>query len=176
LGDGSNWSIVDVGAIGVFAVKGSTGGLWLLPFAGGVTTITTSGYWHAVWGNDGYGTITSSVPYGVGTTILRLDISNGSTTQFFARPGQQSSVVGFTPNGNVVIYSQGQYGRQIFTGTGPDITMIADLAYNNFYTNGDPIVDSHGIWVAGNGIALYVYGQGWFWMSRLNGQLAGGCG
>jgi hypothetical protein len=174
LGEGTTWSILDVGASGIYAVKGSTGGLWLLPYAGGVTTITTSGYWQAVWGNYAYGTVTSAVPYGVGNTILRLDVSTGSTTEFFSRPSLTSSVVAFSPNGNPVIYVQAQ-GLQIWTGTGPNITLIAEFG-SGFYPQGSPIVDSHGMWLAGyNGVVLWVEGQGWYPMSGLGGQLGGGC-
>ncbi len=175
LGEGSTWQVLAVGATAVYAVKGSTGGLWLLPFAGGVTTITTSGYWQAVHGDSAYGTATSSVPQGAGNTILRLDLTTGTMADYFSRPSQISTVAGFGPGGNPVIYVQGQ-PFTIWTGTGAGITQIADLSGSNFYPNGPPIADSHGLWLAGgNGIALYVDGQGWYWMSNLGGQLAGGC-
>ena len=47
-----------------------------------------------------------------------------------------------------------------------------------------PIADSHGVWFAGSyssngtnatGVALYVPGSGFYWMSSIGGQLAGGC-
>jgi hypothetical protein len=47
-----------------------------------------------------------------------------------------------------------------------------------------PVADSHGVWFAGNyssygrgetGVALYVPGSGFYWMSSIGGQLAGGC-
>jgi hypothetical protein len=175
LGEGTNWAILDVGATGVYAVQGSTGGLWLLSFAGGITTITTSGYWHAIWGSAAYGTITSSVPDGAGNTILRLDLNSKSTTQYFSRPTQTSTVVGFSPSGIPIVYVNAQNGLQIWLGTAPQFTEIADLQGSNFYPNGSPIVDSHGIWLAGGGIALRVEGKGWYLMSFIRGQLAGGC-
>jgi hypothetical protein len=176
LGEGSNWNLLDVGATGVYAVKGQTGGLWLLPYAGGVTTITTSGYWQAVWGTAAYGTITSSVPNGVRNNLLRLDLPSATTTDYFSPPQGSATVVAFSPNGNPVIYVYGPNGLQIWTGLGSGIGEIADFQYSNFYPNGPPIVDSHGIWLAGNnGAALRVEGQGWYWMSGIGGQLAGGC-
>jgi hypothetical protein len=166
---------VDVRLEGVYAVK-STGGLWLLPYTGGEITITTSGYWHAVGGGAAYGTETSSVPSGEGNMILRLDLNTGSTADWFYRPGQTSSVVAFSPNGNPVIYVQAPNGLQIWTGTGPPFTEIADLQGSPFYPSGDPIADSHGIWLAGaKGIALHLDGQGWFWMGGTGGRLAGVC-
>jgi hypothetical protein len=175
LGEGTTWQVLSVGAAGVYAAKGQTGGLWLLPYAGGITTITTSGYWTAVYGDAAYGTATSSVPNGAGNTILRLDLTTGTTADYFSRPAQISSVAGFGPGGNPVIYVQGQ-PFTIWTGTGAGVTQIADLSGSNFYPNGPPIADSHGLWLAGgNGIALYVVGQGWYWMSNLGGQLGGGC-
>ena len=176
LGEGTSWAVLDVEAAGVYAVKGSLGGLWLLPFTGGVTTITTSGFWQAVGGGAAYGTITSSVPSGAGNTIVRIDLNSKSTTDYFGQPGVTSSVAGFGPNGKPVIFVQGRNGLQVWTDTGAGIKGIAEVSGNRFYPNGPPLGDNHGLWLAGNnGIALYVYGQGWWWMTSIGGQLAGGC-
>jgi hypothetical protein len=176
LGEGTVWQVLDVGATGVYAVTGQTGGLWLLPFGGGVTTITTTGYWQAVWGTSAYGTATSSVPNGVGNNLLRLDIPSGTVTDFFSRPQSSGTVVAFSPNGNPVIYVYGPNGLTIWTGLGATIGEIADLYNSNFYPNGAPIVDSHGIWLGSSGgTVLHVSGQGWYFMSVIGGQLAGGC-
>jgi hypothetical protein len=176
LGEGTPWSLLDVEANGVYAVKGQTGGLWLLSFTGAVTTITTSGFWQAVGGGAAYGTITSSVPSGAGNTILRLDLNTGSTTNYFAMPRFVSSVAGVGVNGKPVVFVQGPIGLEIWTETAAGMTGIALINSSNFYPNQPPIGDGHGLWLAANkGIALYVYGQGWSWMSDIGGQLAGGC-
>ncbi len=182
LGEGRAWYPVDVEANGVYAVTGATGGLWLLTFAGGVTQVATTGYWQQVRGGYAYGTATSSVPSGAGNTILRLDLRTGQTVDYFAYPSIQSSVAGFDYTGRPVIYVQGQsQGQQVFyiylgSSTPGRSTQIGSLAGSNFWPNGTPVADSHGLWFAsGNGIALYVDGGGWYSMSAIGGQLAGGC-
>jgi hypothetical protein len=177
LGEGKTWGVIDVEANGVYANTGSTGGLWLLSFAGAVTQVASSGYWQAVGGGFGYGTPTSQVPNGAGNTIIRVDLKNGTTTDFFSLPSLQSSVQGFDPAGNPVIYVQGPNGLQIWIGTAPNVaTEIASMYGANFYPQGPVIADIHGLWLAGgNGIALHVAGVGWYAMSSFGGQLAGGC-
>ena len=178
LGEGKFWQILDVEANGVYAVTGQTGGLWLLTFAGAVTQVTSNGFWQAVRGGYAYGTATSSVPQGVGNTILRLNLSTGASVDYFSYPSVQSSVAGFDYAGKPVIYVQGQNLFLVYLGsTQPGQSMvIANLFGSNFWPNGAPVGDSHGLWLAsGNGIALYVAGVGWYSMSGLGGQLAGGC-
>jgi hypothetical protein len=179
VGEGKSWQVLDVGANAVYAVTGATGGLWRLPFSGTVTQVTTSGYWQAMSpdGAFAYGTATSSVPQGAGNTILQLNVATGASIDYFAASARQSSVAGFDSGGNPIIYVQAQPGIQIWIGAGPGrAAPIADLTYANFYPNGAPIADRHGIWLAGgNGIALYVPGGGWYLMSGIGGQLAGGC-
>jgi hypothetical protein len=175
LGEGTQWSVLDVEAAGVYAVKGSVGGLWLLSFTGGITTITTSGYWQGVGGGAAYGTVTSSVPSGAENTIIRLDLSSKSTTNYFSVRGSLSTVAGFGAAGKPVIFVQGPIGREIWTDAGAGVIGIA-LLRSDFYPNGPPIGDGHGLWLAGtSGIALYVHGHGWQLMSTLGGQLAGSC-
>jgi hypothetical protein len=176
LGGGATWSILDVADNGVYAVQGSTGGLWLLPFTGGVITMTTTGYWQAVWANAAYGTMTASVPSGVGNTIVRLDFSSLTMTDFFSRPGQTSSVVAFSPDRKPVIFVQAPNGLQIWTGYGPPFTEIADLANTGFSPSGNPIFDRHGMWLSSSiGTAIHVEERTWYAMSGIGGKLAGGC-
>lgn len=178
LGEGKSWSILDLEANGVYAVTGATGGLWLLSLSGSVTQVSTTGYWQAVGGGYAYGTPTSSVPQGATNTILRLDLNSGSTVEYFSYPSEQSYVAGFDSHGLPVIYVQGPNLFLIYLGQPQRIapTLIASLAGTNFWPNGPPVSDIHGLWLAsGNGIALYVEGAGWYWMSGIGGQLAGGC-
>ena len=177
LGEGKSWQILDLEANGVYAVTGPTGGLWLLSFSGAVTQITSSGYWQAVHGAYAYGTATSSVPQGAGNTILRLDLKTGSTVDYFSYPSVQTSVAGFDSGGRPIMYVQGQNTFLIYLGVQPGSSfVIANLLGTNFWPNGPPVADSHGLWLAsGNGIALYVDGVGWYVMSGFGGQLAGGC-
>ncbi len=178
VGEGKSWQILDVDAGAVYAVTGATGGLWRLPFSGTVTQVTSSGYWQALSPNGfAYGTATSNVPNGAGNTILQLNLASGSTIDYFSATSRQSSVAGFDFDGNPIIYVQNQPGIQIWIGIGAGrANPIADLSYTNFYPNGAPISDRHGIWLAGgNGVALYVPGGGWYLMSSIGGQLAGGC-
>jgi hypothetical protein len=178
VGEGKSWQILDVDATAVYAVTGATGGLWRLPFSGTVTQVTSSGYWQALSPNGfAYGTATSNVPNGAGNTILQLNLATGASIEYFTATSRQSSVAGFDFGGNPIIYVQAQPAMQIWIGIGAGrANPIADLSYTNFYPNGSPISDRHGIWLAGgNAIALYVQGGGWYLMSSIGGQLAGGC-
>jgi len=177
LGGGKSWSILDLEAGGVYATTGSTGGLWLLSLSGSITQITSTGYWQAVGGGYAYGTPTSSVPQGAANTVIRVDLKTGATVDYFTYPSQQSSVAGFDSLGRPVIYVQGPNGLAIYLGLAPGrVSFLANLSGTNFWPSGPPVADSHGLWLAGGiGIALYVDGVGWYQMSNIGGQLAGGC-
>jgi len=143
---------------------------------------TTTGYWQQVRYGYAYGTATSSVPQGATNTILRLDLRTGQSVDYFSYPSVQSSVAGFDYTGRPVIYVQGQnQGQQVFliylgSSTPGRGTLIGNLVGSNFWPNGAPVADTHGLWFAsGNGIALFVDGGGWYSMSAIGGQLAGGC-
>ncbi len=194
LGQGQAWYIVTVQNQGVYAGNPNIAGLWFLPFSGTPRQITTAGYWQAGTSSAAYGTATSAVPSGATSSIIRLDLKTGATSDWFSRPGTQSSVTGFDGKGNPILqvsYINGS-GNEIWITTGPNnaspIAGISFIPYNSggFNANGTPIADSHGVWFAGNfnsayggasatGVALYVAGEGLFWMSSIGGQLAGGC-
>jgi len=177
LGEGRSWVVIDVEAEGVYAVTGLNGGLWLLPFSGAPKQVTSSGFWQAISHGAAYGTATSAVPSGAANTILRLDLKTETTTDWFTRPGAQSSVVAFDVSGNPVMYVQGQNGLEVWIVTGANsATVIAYTGgYSGFYPNGSPVADSHGLWLMTNqGIEVFSGGT-WYWMSRITGQLAGGC-
>jgi len=193
LRDGRNWNIVGVQNQGVYAGDQSVGGLWLFPFSGTARQITTGGYWQAATSGAAYGTSTSAVPQGVSNVILRLDLGTGRSTEWFARPDTQSSVSGFDQHGNAILSVRflNNTGTEIWIVTGANsgapiagfVTLYTNYGFNSYSA---PVADSHGVWFAGNystpysnttatGLALYVPGAGFYWMSGINGQLAGGC-
>jgi hypothetical protein len=193
LREGRNWNIVGVQNQGVYAGDQSVGGLWLFPFSGTPRQITTAGYWQAATSSAAYGTSTSAVPQGVSNDILRLDLATGKSIEWFTRPDTQSSVSGFDQHGNPVInvrFLNGS-GSEIWIVTGanggsPIAGFVSVYVSYGFNAESAPVADSHGIWFAGNystpysnnnanGLALYVPGSGFYWMSGINGQLAGGC-
>jgi len=194
LGEGHAWYIVTVQNQGVYAANPGIAGLWLLPFSGTPRQITTAGYWQAGTALAAYGTVTSAVPSGASNSIIRLDLKTGATSDWFARPGTISQVTGFDGKGDPILsvsYINGS-GNEIWITTSPTtaspIAGIQFTPYNSggFNANGAPIADSHGIWFAGNfnsayggpsatGVALYVPGSGFYWMSNIGGQLAGAC-
>lgn len=194
LGEGHSWYIVTVQNQGVYAANPGIAGLWLLPFSGTPHQITAAGYWQAGTSSAAFGTITSAVPSGASNSIVRLDLKSGATSDWFGRPGTISSVTGFDGKGNPILsvnYINGS-GNEIWIATSPTtaspIAGIQFTPYNSggFNANGTPIADSHGIWFAGNfnsayggpsatGVALYVPGSGFYWMSNIGGQLAGAC-
>jgi hypothetical protein len=157
VGEGKSWQILDVQSTAVYAITGQTGGLWRLPFSGTATQVISSGYWQAVSPSGfAYGTPTSSVPQGAGNNILQLNLATSATVDFFSVPDRQSSVAGVDGAGNPIIYVSGPQALRIYIGLSASQSIpLADLSYSNFYPNGAPIADRHGIWLAGgNGIAL----------------------
>jgi hypothetical protein len=194
VGQGHSWNIVAVESAGVYAGDPNTGGLWLFPFSGSSRQITNTGYWRAATAGAAYGTATSAVPQGATNSIIRLDLTTGSTREWFTRPNSQSGVSGFDSRGNAIIfvsYLNGS-GSEIYIATSPDsasaIAGYSTPQYGGAYgftSYSTPVADSHGIWFSGNyqslggysatGVALYVPGSGFYWMSNIGGQLAGGC-
>jgi hypothetical protein len=194
LGQGHSWSIVGVGAQGVYASIVNQSGLWLLPFAGTAQQITTSGFWQQVSTDAAYGTPTSAVPQGAVNNIIRVDLKTGAISDWFTHEFAQSSVVGLDTKGHPIVYvNYFSGGNEIWIAAGPkDALAIAGWYGGNGYYQGfssysAPIADSHGIWFAGNyttnaygqsqtsGLAVYVAGSGLYVMSNLGAQLAGGC-
>jgi len=193
VGAGHAWSIVAVESTGVYAGDPNAGGLWLFPFAGTARQITTTGYWRAATATAAYGTATSAVPQGATNSIIRLDLKSGSSTEWFSRSGAQVGVSGFDTKRDPVIsvYYLNGSGNEIWIAPGPTnayaIAGFSNPPYggsSGFNAYSAPIADSHGLWFAGNytgygnqatGVALYVPGSGFYWMSSIGGQLAGGC-
>ena len=181
LGEGQSYGVIDVENDGVYVTKNVQGGLFFLPFSGAVRTITSTGFWQGVANGAAYGTATSQVPQGATNTILKLDLSNGSTTEFFSWRGAQSMVTGFDLQGHPVIQLNYQGGVALFIVSGPNSwTAIADQNYQSYgpqppFPQGRPIADNHGLWFsAGQGIVIYTNGQ-WYAVSGIGGQLAGQC-
>jgi hypothetical protein len=195
VGEGHSWAIAAIQSDGVYAGDPNAGGLWVLPFAGTPRQITKTGYWRAASKTAAYGTATSAVPQGASNTIQRLDLATGSAVDWFMRPGTQSSISGLDGRGNAIIsvvYLNGS-GNEIWIATGAtsasSIVRFVYPAYGGagrgFISNNTPVADSHGIWFAGSysdgygsnatGLALYVPGSGFYWMSSYGAQLAGGC-
>jgi hypothetical protein len=194
LGEGHAWTIAAVLSDGVYAGDPNAGGLWFLPFSGAPKQITKTGYWRAASSGAAYGTSTSAVPQGASNSIIRLDLKTGATQEWFSRQGSQSGVTGFDGKGNAIInvsYLNGS-GQELWISTSS--TKASPIAgwtnpqyggASGFNSYSTPIADSHGVWFAGNyqvpygqsatGVALYVPDSGFYWMSSIGGQLAGGC-
>jgi hypothetical protein len=187
LGAGQTWAVLDVEAVGVYATTGSPGaasstqsGLWLLPFSGAIKQITTTGYWQAVTKGAAYGTATSSVPSGTANTILRLDLTSGTMSEWFTQPGAQGTVTGFDAKGNPVIVAKSQSWLSIWITVSPNRGFLISnyyAAYGGAFTpNGPPLGDSHGVWFSSyDGIALYANDGNWYWMNSYGGTIAGEC-
>ena len=195
VGEGHPWSIVAVQLDSVYAGDPSAGGLWVLPFSGTPRQVTKTGYWRAASKTAAYGTATSAVPQGASNGIQRLDLATGVAIEWFSRPNTQSSVAGLDSKGNPIINVNylNNSGNEIWIATGATtasaIVGFANPQYGGgagFSSFNSPVADSHGIWFSGfynggynggsaNGIALYVPGQGLYWMSGIGAQLAGGC-
>src|SRR5713226_2879405 len=193
LREGRTWNIVGVQNVGVYAGDQSLGGLWLFPYSGTARQITTGGYWQGASSTAAYGTSTSAVPQGATNSILKLDLSTGKSTEWFSKSDMQGSLMGFDQHGNPIVNVRflNNSGTEIWIVTGANsgtaisgfATTYGGYGFNSYNT---PVADSHGIWFAGNysspytgvntsGLALYVPGSGFYWMSGIQGQLAGGC-
>jgi hypothetical protein len=186
LGAGKVWDILDVEAVGVYATTGPAGGLWLLPFSGAVKQITSTGYWKSVNATAAYGTATL-LPQGVVNTILKLDLSTGSRSEWFTSPGFQSFVIAFDFKGNPVVVTsafnpnvaQPDYTTRIWIAIAPNRGYLISVSNetNGLNLKGTPIGDSHGLWFSSRqGIVLYATDGTWHWVSGIAfSQLAGGC-
>ena len=193
LGEGHSWSLAAVEMDGVYAGDPNTGGLWLLPYSGAPREIARSGYWRAATSTAAYGTATSAVPPGVSNTIIRLDLRTGETIDWFSKEGTTSGILGFDGRGYPVLnvnYLNGS-GNETWIATGPkNASAIAGYSQpsygpgSGFNSYSTTIADNNGVWFQGNyqsynnsasGVALYVAGKGFYWMSSIGGQLAGGC-
>jgi hypothetical protein len=193
LREGRTWNIVGVQNAGVYAGDQTIGGLWLFPYSGAARQITPSGYWQGASATAAYGTSTSAVPQGASNSILKLDLSTGKSTEWFSKPDMQVSLMGFDQDGNPIVNVRflNNSGTEIWIVTGANkgtaiagfLSSYISLGFNSYNA---PVADSHGVWFSGNysspytgvnasGLALYVPGSGFYWMSGIQGQLAGGC-
>jgi hypothetical protein len=191
LGEGKTWQIIGVLADGVYAMNTSTNGLvaglWVLPFSSPAHPLTTTGYWQGVTAGAAYGTAVSAVPQGVSTTIIRLDLKTGVVDQnWFTRQGATSSVTGFDGHGNPILQVNNFNGpgNEVWIVTGPGTGLPIMGQQSGVFVFGTPIADSHGVWFSASiqdfngstgGQVLYVPNSGVYGMSRIGGQLAGGC-
>ena len=177
IGEGRRWSVLDVEAEGVYATEQNLAGLWLLPFAGSPTQLTTLGYWTAIGGGAAYGTETSSVPNGVATVIDRFDLKTHARQHWFAVANAQTSVFGFDAAGHPIMMvrgvAPGVNSNQLWLVKG--LGAVEVLTDNNNFS-GPPIGDSHGIWLMNyQATYLFVPGQGPYLVANVGGQLGGGC-
>jgi hypothetical protein len=193
LREGRTWNIVGVQNAGVYAGDQNVGGLWLFPYSGAPRQVTTTGYWQAANATAAYGTSTSAVPQGASNIVQRLDLATGKISDWFGPADKQTSVMGFDQHGNPILNVRflNNSGTEIWivsTANGGDAiagfqSSYISLGFNSYNT---PVADSHGVWFAGSyaspytgvsatGLALYVPGSGFYWMSGIQGQLAGGC-
>jgi hypothetical protein len=187
VGDGHAWSVIGVEAAGVYATQVNSAGLWLLPYSGTPTELTAGGFWQVAGASAAYGTLTSAVPQGVATTIIRFQYGTSQPVDWFTRNGAQSNVAGLDLQGNPIIYVS--YftvgGQEVWVATGPSNAIPISGSGQNINIQGSPLADSNGIWFPiswqpgyqqyASAMALYVPGQGFYGMANINGTLAGAC-
>jgi hypothetical protein len=175
IGSGNRWTVLDVEAEGVYAVQLQTAGLWLLPFSGSPTQVTSAGYWTAVGGGAAYGTETSSLPNGVPTQIERFDLKTHTTQHWLKVANATIFPYGFDGAGRpimmVTAFSNSTSQLWLVKGLG-----TAEVLVENNSNFGLPVGDSHGIWLMNYQTTfLLVPGQAMFAVATVGGQLAGGC-
>ena len=189
VGQGHQWNIIGVVNDAVYAEVPGAPGLWKLPFSGAATQIISSGFWQLASPSAAYGTASSSLPQGVTTTIMKLDLATAQlNTSFYSREGTSSGVIGFDAHGNPLIqvnyFAQGGGSEVWLVSSTGAIPLFGSGSYGQgLILQGTPAGDSHGVWMplyvqsytGGNGFGLYVPNSGVYWMSNYGGQLAGGC-
>lgn len=190
IGQGQAWNIVSVQAAGVYATQPNKAGLWLLPFSGALRQITAGGFWQVANADAAYGTPTSAVPQGATNVIVRVDLNSGATSNWFTRKNSLSAAVGIDSHGaaiiSVIYFAEGG-GSEVWIATGAGTGTPITGSGNGLSLGGSPVADSYGVWFVGtytpngnyygakSGFALYVPGQGMYWMSNFSALLAGGC-
>src|SRR5438445_3288952 len=175
VGPGIRWQVISVEAEGIYASKPNIAGLWLITLAGAVSQITAEGYWSAVGGGAAYGTDTSSLPYGVPTVIVRLDLKTHAKQSWFEVNNATSSLYGFDGAGHPILLVQGfgQYPGQLWLVTGLGTALVIG-SNNNF--SGPPVADNHGLWfMSYQATYLWVPGSGMQVQANIGGILAGAC-
>jgi hypothetical protein len=186
IGVGRTWNLVRVLNDRVLAAVPNTPGFWVLPFSGTPKQVSAQGYWQAATATAAYGMLTSAVPQGATTKLVKLDIASGAVTDWFTRDGSNTSIMGFDLQGNPIVYSYTNNGWSIWvTKSATSATLMANN-YAQFGTQGSPVADANGVWFPayynggygapnGSGVLLYVAGSGIYWMTSIGGQLAGAC-
>jgi hypothetical protein len=175
VGAGNRWQVLDVEAEGIYAVQVSAAGLWLLPFSGSASQVTSAGYWTSVGGGAAYGTETSSIPNGVPTQIERFDLKTRTTQHWLKVANATIFPFGFDAAGHPImsVTSFSNSTSQLWLVKGPGTAEVLAENSNNF---GLPVGDSHGIWLMNYQTTfLLVPGQAMFAVAAIGGQLAGGC-
>ncbi|HKF77495.1 MAG TPA: hypothetical protein VKF59_15250 [Candidatus Dormibacteraeota bacterium] len=189
----TSWSVVEATDAGVYAVpggsyQGAPPGLWLFPWSGaGERQVTGSDFWQEVGGGAAWGTASQSVPEGAATTILRLDLAGGTPTDWFARPGLQSTVVGFDASGDPVVQAMSKDVTEVWLVTGRNngtklLTVPPSETQGTNGPNGpnrpnvqSVVGDDKGTWLAtSDGLYLSTPSRTEK-VSAVTGQLGGGC-
>ena len=175
VGAGKHWQVIDVEAEGVYAGQLNIAGLWLVPFTGAASQITAEGYWSSVGGGAAYGTDTSSLPYGVPTVIVRIDLKTHVKQNWFEVNNATSFPWGFDGAGHAIMVvqpiGQGQSFLWLVTGLGNALV----ISSNNSFS-GPPVADKHGLWFMNYQTTfLWVPGVGMQVQANIGGNLAGAC-
>ena len=201
VGVGRDWHIIGVENEGIYATIPNTvmdvpapPGLWLIAYSGAVKQITKTGYWQVAASGAAYGEA-RLFPVGGGpnNTIIRLDLKTNAVVDWFTRGGGRSTVYGIDATGNALIsvdYTTNE--GELWITAAPMVGVPIFSTGQGLSLTGHPIADSHGIWLpmvynaSAQGVALYVMGDGLYWMSgaaiqptkiqaESGTQLANGC-
>jgi hypothetical protein len=180
---GHAWNLLRVLDDRLFATIPNAPGLWMVPFSGSAKQITAVGYWQAASATAAFGTQTSAVPQGAQQNLIKVDVSTGATSDWFAMDGASANVLAIDSHGNPIVqgyFRDGQWVVWLTTGTSNPI-VIANSG-ENLYLQGGALGDVHGVWFPASfqysgsqGMVLYVQGSGLYWMGGVAGQPAGPC-
>lgn len=181
IGEGRSWILLRVLNDRVYATGANAPGLWIVPFSGTPTQVTADGFWRVATATYAFGSSTSAVPQGATQPLLRLEISTGKVSDWFSQPGAQANVVGFDANGVPLVQASYAQGWELWLVASANSGEVIANSNENFNINGAMVADSHGVWFpiyvqyTGQGIGLYIPGQGIYMVANIGAQIAGGC-
>ncbi len=203
---GNAFSVLDFAAEGVYLTgatpEGYPRGLWLLALAGGEPRLISASIVSpavgggAAWGLDFNAADPSPGPGGLEgprNRILRYDLTTGTATPWFYRPGASLYVVGFDASGHPFVTASmgalptdpsGTWTQELWlTRSAVDATRLYAGASFPSPTR-LAAVDSHGVWfdapyVANSPSSVWLYSQGSIQLVALVNRgdvaVAGGC-
>ena len=180
-GINSYWTVLWAENDGVYVTSPGLG-VWRVGYGGGMRQVTNNGYWSVANGKYAYGTLTSSVPQGAATTVVRVDLASGTVVDVFTRPGMRSTAVGVASDGGAVVLSTDSapvptMAQLWLAQPGTAVQIVQTISNSSMpgpgFTVYSVVADSMGSWIATtSGLYLFSKQSGLELASTVTGPLA----